>query len=40
MPITKPKGRLIMGIIFFILFTLEEIALVVLTLTKFNEKPA
>ena len=38
MPITKPKGRLIMGIIFFILFTLAEIALVVLTFTKFREK--
>ena len=40
MPITKPKGRLIMGIIFFILFTLAEIALVVLTFTKFREKAA
>ena len=38
MPITTPKGRLIMGIIFFILFTLAEIALVVLTFTKFREK--
>ena len=38
MPITKPKGRLIMGIVFFILFTLAEIALVVLTFTKFREK--
>ena len=40
MPITTPKGRLIMGIIFFILFTLAEIALVVLTFTKFREKAA
>ena len=40
MPITKPKGRLIMGIIFFILFTLAEIGLVVLTFTKFREKAA
>lgn len=38
MPITTPKGRLIMGIIFFILFTLAEIALVVLTFTKFRKK--
>ena len=40
MPITTPKGRLIMGIIFFILFTLAEIALVVLTFTKFREEVA
>ena len=38
MPTTKPKGKLIMGIIFFILFTLAEIGLVVLTFTKFREK--
>ena len=40
MPTTKPKGKLIMGIIFFILFTLAEIGLVVLTFTKFREKAA
>ncbi len=40
MPITKRKETLVMGIMFLTVFTLAEIALVVLTLTKFREKIA